>query len=706
MDQPRPSTAEQTTYDPPAFFGQVYAEECEAVRARRQRSDSPAGPGPLTDLRGVALSGGGIRSATFCLGVLQQLAAEGRLRCVDYLSTVSGGGFIGGWWSAWLARPPQPDLPAGPSAIFPLAEGIELDRQGGAADYTPEGSRSAGHDPIHHVRLFANYLTPRKGALSADTWRAITVIARNLAITLLTLLPILGAGVFLAQLYFVADSNLAAPFACGRVATRPNSERAAAAGLAPPAASDTAVPGPGARGRAPTRFCSLFDTLPATDLDRHLQVRFARALVPVVILLAWLTLATLFWALAGTGDLKLAAVAVVAVVIMLGLAARGLTLESGGAIVQEMRKDRWLGWTLLAGAVLITLWAAWLAVTRLWRDRKTARSNLSAAQGEVLTNRLTRLQTVLLASLAAVTAMVTPLIREGLDAWLRKAGGWGAVLLALAGSVFTAFKAGPTGGGDTSGSGEPGRLTSIAFAVTPPLVILVLLVALGTGSHALLGTLTASPAGTMSSLHRALIVAVTICAAFACYEFLAGERSGWWRRFGVAIGALVLGYIAYRLPPRGRLFATTVAGVGLGLVISVWLWREVLPRARRRVEVRLGRELPQGGWAQPLLLLAIPPALGGVGFGLGHITGSVGPVNAAVARPMFAGMMFAAAFLVLMALLSRRSNQRAMWLLSLVYVLLGATYIEQFLKPELAQVFFFQGIVAFIGVALAAVVAG
>jgi hypothetical protein len=44
---------------------------------------------------GLALSGGGIRSATFCLGLLRALAKAKSLRHVDYLSTVSGGGFVG-----------------------------------------------------------------------------------------------------------------------------------------------------------------------------------------------------------------------------------------------------------------------------------------------------------------------------------------------------------------------------------------------------------------------------------------------------------------------------------------------------------------------------------------------------------------------------------------------------------------------------------
>jgi patatin-like phospholipase len=49
------------------------------------------------DTQALALSGGGIRSATFNLGFLQALARSGVLRRIDLLSTVSGGGFVGGF---------------------------------------------------------------------------------------------------------------------------------------------------------------------------------------------------------------------------------------------------------------------------------------------------------------------------------------------------------------------------------------------------------------------------------------------------------------------------------------------------------------------------------------------------------------------------------------------------------------------------------
>ena len=53
-------------------------------------------------LNGLCFSGGGIRSATFNLGILQGLAALGKLNCFDYLSTVSGGGYIHQFLASWI----------------------------------------------------------------------------------------------------------------------------------------------------------------------------------------------------------------------------------------------------------------------------------------------------------------------------------------------------------------------------------------------------------------------------------------------------------------------------------------------------------------------------------------------------------------------------------------------------------------------------
>lgn len=58
------------------------------------------------NLVALCFSGGGIRSSTFNLGVLQGLSEIGLLPEFDYLSTVSGGGHAGSWWTAWRHRNP------------------------------------------------------------------------------------------------------------------------------------------------------------------------------------------------------------------------------------------------------------------------------------------------------------------------------------------------------------------------------------------------------------------------------------------------------------------------------------------------------------------------------------------------------------------------------------------------------------------------
>jgi hypothetical protein len=95
----------------------------------------------VPDLIGLALSGGGIRSATFNLGVLQRLQELDLLREIDYLSTVSGGGYIGAWLLGNVRR-----------AHYWLSQ---------LTDWSPS---------IAHLRRFSNYLAPHSGLMSADTW--------------------------------------------------------------------------------------------------------------------------------------------------------------------------------------------------------------------------------------------------------------------------------------------------------------------------------------------------------------------------------------------------------------------------------------------------------------------------------------------------------------------------------------------------------
>jgi hypothetical protein len=85
---------------PRSFPSELRAAEDAVIAARRARTgtdrDVPA--------VGIALSGGGIRSATFCLGLFQALARHKLIRHIDYLSTVSGGGYFGTFLGAAFAR--------------------------------------------------------------------------------------------------------------------------------------------------------------------------------------------------------------------------------------------------------------------------------------------------------------------------------------------------------------------------------------------------------------------------------------------------------------------------------------------------------------------------------------------------------------------------------------------------------------------------
>lgn len=71
---------------------------------KRAKADGKSVGKPRTAL---CISGGGIRSATFALGVIQGLASARILDKFDYLSTVSGGGYIGSWLSSWIRRHPR-----------------------------------------------------------------------------------------------------------------------------------------------------------------------------------------------------------------------------------------------------------------------------------------------------------------------------------------------------------------------------------------------------------------------------------------------------------------------------------------------------------------------------------------------------------------------------------------------------------------------
>ncbi len=177
---------------------QVFAAELAAVAGSRRKRGIPVqaetldvalekaktdrrrkGPNPSIELGllGMAFSGGGIRSSTFCFGALQALNEAGVIKHVDYLSTVSGGGYIGSMWSCFLQNSrdengkrlsQDPGFKEAP--LFKLSH--ELGQEEGKA--------------FQHLRNYANYLMPRG---MADVMRFPALLLRGLIVNFIMLVP-------------------------------------------------------------------------------------------------------------------------------------------------------------------------------------------------------------------------------------------------------------------------------------------------------------------------------------------------------------------------------------------------------------------------------------------------------------------------------------------------------------------------------------
>ncbi len=153
--------------------------------------ENPSPPDPEEDrtprLFGLAFSGGGIRSAVFCLGIMQKLAVEGVLSRVDYLSTVSGGGYIGSALAWWLhGRTSVDDDPA--SKHYDTDSNLPF----GTTDPSDLGAPS--DPPLSHLRRNGRYLIPGGGIRLTS---GLAVVLRAILLNLLVWIPV-SASLFLA----------------------------------------------------------------------------------------------------------------------------------------------------------------------------------------------------------------------------------------------------------------------------------------------------------------------------------------------------------------------------------------------------------------------------------------------------------------------------------------------------------------------------
>jgi hypothetical protein len=180
------------------FRERILAKEQKAIDARRtdsRRTDSKIAPLSESGAVGLALSGGGIRSAAFCFGTLQALNEVGAYRHVDYLSPVSGGGYAGAALTSTMR------------AASKFAFGYPADPDARPLDAIHNRNESRA---VRHIRDNSNFLLPRGG------WRDqpinLLIIIRGLLINAVSALAIL---LFLAcaTLLFVPNDRLLRAFA-------------------------------------------------------------------------------------------------------------------------------------------------------------------------------------------------------------------------------------------------------------------------------------------------------------------------------------------------------------------------------------------------------------------------------------------------------------------------------------------------------------
>ena len=174
-------------------FDQVFDEELKRIGKTRQDS-----------LTGLGISGGGIRSASFGLGVLQALHRAKKIKDLDYLSSVSGGGYVSSSFT-WFRHLKKGGFPfgeagsggrlpewmrgkAGFGGLFPMLIG-RLSR-----GRPIEGQQSQSEPPnavLDYIRQHGNYLTPTPGINGMSLFG---VVMRGMIVSVFVYVGLLTSG--------------------------------------------------------------------------------------------------------------------------------------------------------------------------------------------------------------------------------------------------------------------------------------------------------------------------------------------------------------------------------------------------------------------------------------------------------------------------------------------------------------------------------
>ncbi|MBU0682568.1 MAG: patatin-like phospholipase family protein [Proteobacteria bacterium] len=184
-------------------FKLVKSKELAVINERRKRLGLPPchndQQSSCDNLIGLALSGGGIRSATTNIGVLQGLSEKRVLPLVDYLSTVSGGGYIGACLSSLFSGTNKEAQFSTQWEHFPFRE--ERMESGKEEPFDKYGQAQ-----MHHMRVRASYLAPRALHFSSNVMRAIGAVFLSTFMSLLWFALIVT---LITSLYMMVVSSVA-----------------------------------------------------------------------------------------------------------------------------------------------------------------------------------------------------------------------------------------------------------------------------------------------------------------------------------------------------------------------------------------------------------------------------------------------------------------------------------------------------------------
>jgi Patatin-like phospholipase len=148
----------------PTFSSVIEEEEIQWIKTRREIGKISSNQN-TDNLTGIALSGGGIRSATFNLGVLQAFENAKSLKNIDYMSSVSGGGYIASTLTWFKSKQPE---------------------------HFPFGSKRSDHNQlggqvVSWIRSHCSFLTPGNGISMTSL---LSAIFTGTVINLLIIIPI------------------------------------------------------------------------------------------------------------------------------------------------------------------------------------------------------------------------------------------------------------------------------------------------------------------------------------------------------------------------------------------------------------------------------------------------------------------------------------------------------------------------------------